>query len=50
MPGDPSINFNSASKNVASTNAKVMGQRNFFTGDEHNKFNSHWKRQEFLKG
>ena len=28
----------------------VMGQRNFFTAEEHSKFNSHWKRQEFLKG
>lgn len=27
-----------------------MGQRDFFSGEEHSKFNSHWKRQEFLKG
>ena len=46
QPGPPEgyINFSSASKNVGPHDGKVMGQRDFFSGEEHSKFNSHWKR------
>ena len=50
MPPEAPINFSSASKNIGNHDGKIMGQRDFFSGEEHSKFNSHWKRQEFLKG
>ena len=50
LQSDIPMDFNSASKNIGSHEGKIMGQRNFFSGEEHSKFNSHWKRQEFLKG
>jgi len=51
MQAEVPINFSSASKNIGPhADGKIMGQRDFFSGEEHSKFNSHWKRQEFLKG
>lgn len=44
QPLNKENHFNSASKNVGSHDGKIMGQRDFFSGEEHSKFNSHWKR------